>query len=216
MPGPPIQTNQPGLATTLGRVLGIQGDMPALVQRDMQASVNLVDLTDHQYLRNALTGTYHSGDNGAFGGVAGTNWGAILLSQLGIGPLERLVRIRRIYLSRTSAVPATVQVAWAVGGIFTAVPAIASATSPNIGSRDGRDAPQPAMIYQVGTILTIPSGPRITLPVTGAGQLVIDLNLTIPSGGFFMMRALTTDQGIATGIEWDERLPTEQEMLNAS
>lgn len=209
------QINRPLLVQRLAAAVGIQGDAPSQLAKQVSASVQLADLSDHQYQWLEQVNTFMCGDNGAYPGVAGSRYAMTLRSAVGIANTERLVRLRRLILSRNSA-PATanITVTWDIVASNEAQPVITTASTPVIRPRDGRGTPQSAMIARVGNQLTVtPEGPRIVLPINGSANAIIPLDLTIPAGGMFFFQVNPTDVGVAWGLEWDERVPTEQEML---
>lgn len=198
---------QPILAQLGQRALDIPGEGFGMAQPEVQAGVQLADLTDQQF--KLLAGIRCFSAGGATPTNAAAQSGGLLRNPSFSG---RILRVTRMTLYSPAA---TMLIAWGV--IPGPIPTTPDVFALNVANRDSRlalnvgaTAGQP---FRVTMSAGVPfNGHQIAL---AAGQsFSIDPECTVAPGpsSYFFMIAGANNQGFSFSLDWEERAPSRQEL----
>lgn len=206
----PAFVAQPAIAEALARVLDLDGPNFGFADPRLQATLQALDLTDHQYLRLASTYTFSCG--GGVPAAIGTPSIATIQNPLGS---KKVMRIRRLTISGLAAATSHF---W--GTIANAaVPAILNSTQPVGMIRDTRvlnpalgTAATPAALRVYGTSLGAPTNGEVATVGAGGAVFSVDPLCTIHPGGWFFVASAVVNTAFNCGLVWDERIATTSEI----
>lgn len=203
---------QPGVPEALQRVFDT-GEGFGFFDAQLRATVQALDLTDHQYLK--LQGVNSFGAGGFLPAAVGA---ASIGTLQNPATSQKLLRVRRMIVGWSSAANQTILFGTLSGAI---APALANVTTLTPSPRDTRivnvagGSGQATGRVQLATTLGAPTtGEQLLIlgsTVNGA-PIIVPLDCTVSPGGWFYAVGLTANLGFAFSVAWDERQTVTSEL----